>query len=167
MVGRKPISEEERFWEKVDKSGLNPDYPDCWEWTSNKAKGYGMFSRKRDGKSKNVQTHRYIWEKVNGQIPDGLHVCHICNNPPCVRPDHLEVGTRSHNMRYAVLYGNNKQSRKTHCVQGHPFDETNTKWRLSRRTGLPSRQCRACMEGWKKKYRDQRRKPTTKTEATE
>ncbi len=107
-----------------------------------------MFSRKREGKSKNVQTHRYIWEKANGPIPDGLAVCHLCNNPACVRPDHLEVGTRSHNMRYSILHGNNKQSRKTHCVHGHLYNEENTYWKISKRTGFKTRDCKACHKRW-------------------
>ena len=156
MVGRKPIAEKDRFWEKVNKSGHNPKFADCWEWTATAPKGYGQFLITRDGKTKHVSAHRYSWEQANGtKIPEGLYVCHKCNNPLCVRPEHLEIGTPSHNMRYAVLYGNNKQSNKTHCVQGHPFDETNTIWRPSRRTGFPARHCRTCIKTWKKKYREQ------------
>ena len=156
MVGRKSISEQERFWEKVDKNGRNPKFPDCWEWTGYSTKGYGMFKVTNNKKAKNVSTHRYSWEKANEtKIPKGLQVCHKCNNPLCVKPSHLEIGTHSHNMRYSVLYGNNKQSRKTHCVQGHPFDESNTIWRPSRRTGLPAKHCRTCIKQWKKKYRKQ------------
>jgi hypothetical protein len=151
MAGRKPIPEEERFWEKVDKSGRNPDKPDCWEWTAHLVKGYGHFVCKRDGLNKSLGAHKYIWEKTNNKrVPKGLEVCHTCNNPPCVRPDHLEVGTRSHNQRYAVTHGNNKQSRKTHCINGHPFNEENTTFRPSRRTGLPSRHCKTCLKKYKK-----------------
>lgn len=158
MAGRKPIPEEERFWEKVDKSGPNPDFPDCWEWTAHRVKSYGMFSHKRNGQNKKTQTHRYIWEKLNGPVPEGLEVCHLCNNPPCVRPDHLEVGTRSHNQRYSVTHGNHKESRKTHCKHGHPYDNENTIHKISKRTGFVTRDCRACHKRWKKERLERKRK---------
>ena len=158
MAGRKPIPEEERFWEKVDKSGRNPDKPDCWEWTANTVKTYGMFSCKRNGKSRNLQTHKYIWEKLNGPVPDGMEVCHLCNHPPCVRPDHLEVGTRSHNQRYSVLHGNHKESRKTHCKHGHLYDEGNTYWKISEHTGFKTRDCKTCHKRWNQERSERRRK---------
>jgi len=158
MVGRKPIPEEERFWEKVDKSGPNPDFPDCWEWTANKVKTYGMFSCRRNGINKKVQTHKYIWEKLNGPVTGGLEVCHLCNNPPCVRPDHLEVGSRSHNQRYSVMYGNHKESRKTHCKHGHPYDEENTIYKISKRTGFKTRDCKECHKRWRQERSECRRK---------
>lgn len=158
MAGRKPIPEEERFWEKVDKSGPNPDYPNCWEWTANRVKTYGMFSCKQNGKSRNRQTHKYIWEKLNGPVPEGLEVCHLCNNPPCVRPDHLEVGTRSDNQRYSVLHGNNKQSKKKHCKHGHLYDEKNTYWKISKHTGFKTRDCKTCHKRWNEERNERRKK---------
>lgn len=158
MAGRKPISEEERFWEKVDKSGRNPDFPDCWEWTAHTVKTYGMFACKRNGINKKVQTHKYIWEKLNGPVPSGLEVCHLCNHPPCVRPDHLEIGTRSHNQRYSVMHGNNKESRKTHCKHGHPYDEKNTIHKVSKRTGFNTRDCKACHKRWSQERKERRQK---------
>lgn len=151
MAGRKPIPEEERFWEKVDKSGPNPDYPDCWEWTAHTVKDYGHFVCKQDGVNKKLGAHVYSWQKANGKrVPKGLEVCHKCNHPPCVRPDHLEAKSRSYNQRYSVTHGNNKESRKTHCKHGHPFNEENTIWRPSRRTGLPAKNCRECIKKYKK-----------------
>ena len=158
MTGRKPIPEEERFWEKVDKSGPNPDYPDCWEWIPKTSKAYGLFSRKQDGIHKKVSTHKYIWEKLNGLVPEGLEVCHLCNNPPCVRPDHLEVGTRSRNQRYSVMYGNHKESRKTHCKHGHPYNEESTYWKISEHTGYKTRDCKECHKRWNQERSERRRK---------
>jgi len=158
MAGRKPIPEEERFWEKVDKSGRNPDKPDCWEWTANTVKTYGMFSCKRNGISRNIQTHKYIWEKLNGPVPEGLEVCHLCNNPPCVRPDHLEVDTRSHNQRYSVLHGNHKESRKTHCKHSHLYDDENTYWKISKHTGFKTRDCKTCHKRWNQEGNERKRK---------
>lgn len=89
---------EERFWEKVDKSG------DCWVWTGALGgRGYGYIA-KPGGSAANpgahmIPAHRVSWEIANGQIPDGLLVCHHCDNPRCVRPDHMFLGTDLDNAR--------------------------------------------------------------------
>lgn len=86
------IITEEQFWAKVDRSG-GPDA--CWPWTANRlAQGYGRFWS--DGKS--CKSHRAAWEFVNGQIPDGMCICHSCDNPPCCNPAHLWLGTNRDNI---------------------------------------------------------------------
>lgn len=80
----------ERFWSRIHKGD------GCWEWTWSKDnKGYGMMGMP----SRNaVKVHRISWAIHYGQIPEGLCVLHHCDNPPCVRPDHLFVGTNLDNI---------------------------------------------------------------------
>ena len=79
----------------------------CWIW-NRKARhffGYGLFSigRYADGTHKQVTAHRLSYELAKGPIPDGLLICHTCDVPECVNPDHLYAGTQKDNMRDADL----------------------------------------------------------------
>jgi hypothetical protein len=81
--------------------------PSCWTWTGGRtSKGYG---RIRVG-NLTTTAHRVSYKLYVADIPDGMIVCHRCDNPPCVNPDHLFVGTHGDNMKDKVQKGRLKKS---------------------------------------------------------
>lgn len=89
----------------------------CIEWQGWHTKaGYGQLTR--DGKK--IYAHRDAWEKANGPIPKGMHVLHRCDNPPCVNPEHLFLGTHTDNMHDMIAKGRNSFIAKAPRGAEHP-----------------------------------------------
>lgn len=105
---------QDRFWSKVDKSG------DCWLWTGTRSeKGYGEFFV---GNRRKMRATRVMLELTGRPRPENTEACHTCDNPSCVRPEHLWWGTRRENMLDMVAKGRCWLVEKTHCPNGHPMD---------------------------------------------
>jgi hypothetical protein len=102
--GVRPIAD--RFWAKVQKSDS------CWVFTGTLVKGYGIIGR-CDHTRNYAYAHRLSWELHHGPIPKNLCVLHHCDNPPCVRPDHLWLGTIADNNRDMSQKGRNGKTRKS------------------------------------------------------
>lgn len=102
MTNLNPSKVLKRFFKHIDKAD------GCWTWTSSKnSDGYGQFNICGASKS----AHRVSWELHNGNIPDGMHVLHKCDNPPCVNPEHLFLGTNHDNVLDREAKGRNRASR--------------------------------------------------------
>jgi hypothetical protein len=124
------MQQSDRFWAKVQKSD------GCWEWTAaHLPQGYGEFMMKlpSEVRARPHRAHRVAWMLANKRlIPAGLYVCHHCDNPKCVRPEHLFLGTHADNTRDMVKKGRHflgkersGSQEKSHCKRGHAFTGEN------------------------------------------
>jgi hypothetical protein len=136
----KNMSYEERFFQKVNKTDS------CWLWTGAlNSKGYGSMGFE----GKTTSTHRlsYLWFK--GEIPEGMFVCHTCDVPSCVNPEHLFLDTNSGNMKDMFKKGRNgpQTKKQTHCKKGHSFEEFEPLVyvkKQGRQIGKEYRTCKEC-----------------------
>lgn len=139
------------FWKHVEKKSNG-----CWEWTASRTRdGYG----KVKSKQKVYATHRLAYIFTHGSIPDGLCVLHKCDNPVCVNPEHLFLGTHSDNMQDCVRKG--RQGKRSPGPIKLSFDTAEeirtlftrgiSKHELSRRFDTTCRNVRAVInyECWK------------------
>lgn len=130
------VDKRDLFWSKV---AIN--LTGCWEWQAGRTdSGYGVFFTGNPG-GKTVLAHRAAFMLAYGPITGGLFACHKCDNPRCVRPDHMFLGTQADNVRDCARKGRRsprvftpemrekgrlKRLERTTCKRGHPFDEVNT-----------------------------------------
>ena len=132
---RRPL--EERFWEKVDTSGK------CWIWLgATYPSGYGHVWQGSDN-VKDEYAHRAAWFLANGPIPKGKQVLHDCDTPPCVRLEHLYLGTPADNMRDRDTRGRNGKG-NTHYQKDHKPD-----WAVS---AAGNKWCRICKREYSRRY---------------
>lgn len=145
---KKPTAEQ-RFWAKVDAEG------DCWEWLGARWHGYGRFTLGKDSglSAIKVAAHRWAYEYLIGPIPDGLELDHLCMNPPCVNPDHLEPVPHIVNIERSR--GRFRNLSKTQCPKGHLYSGENL---IVHASG--GRVCRECArDSWRRYRRRIRSRP--------
>ena len=130
-----------------------PTATGCREFTgSRNMKGYGQIGvREEDDRLHIRSTHRVTWIALNGPVPEGLFVCHRCDNPPCCEISHLFLATNAENMADMAAKGRSGrwEAYKTHCKRGHEFTPANTYV-----TPRGHRTCRTCKnDRWLINYR--------------
>lgn len=128
--------------------------PGCWEWQGTRNElGYGLTS----AEGQRVRVHRFIYELLIGPIPDGLVLDHLCRNPPCCNPAHLEPVTQGENVRRGVVIPRRRErsANRTHCRRGHELTPENTY--VVAKTGY--RKCRKCNAAAHQRRKAQRGKP--------
>jgi hypothetical protein len=111
---------EQRFWSKVDIR--EPSV--CWPWKAARYyNGYGAYSVRTEGGWRNVGAHRFAYEERHGAVPDGLIVCHSCDNPGCCNPTHLFLGTHGSNAQDKMQKGRDNTPRGSRAGRS-----TTTEW---------------------------------------
>ena len=151
------LSMEQRFWAKVAKAGPN----ECWLWTAYRsAFGHGQFRVSKVPNRKD-NAARIAYALSFGPIPDGMVIRHKCDNPPCVNPAHLEIGTHADNVadrvkrgRSAIGSGNGraKLTEKTADCIRVGYQIGNTKAQLAREYGVSQRTVADIVNGKKWKH---------------
>jgi hypothetical protein len=133
-IKRPVFSDIERF----RRSYVVDEVTACWVWQRSTGGGYGFFTpTPADGRTfKSARAHRWYWEQVNGPVPEGLELDHLCRNRSCCNPAHLEAVTHQENCRRGLAGAH--MAAKTHCPRGHAYAGENVVVRNG------SRNCRTC-----------------------
>ena len=142
----KNMAHKERFFQKVNKTGSEA-YPDCWIWTgAPTSNGYGSFKYYQDRSAIGAHVSSYLFHI--GEVPKGLFVCHHCDNPPCVNPEHLFLDTNSGNMKDMFKKGRNppQTKKQTHCKKGHSFEEFESLVYIKKQGRQIGKEYRVCKE---------------------
>jgi hypothetical protein len=107
------IENRENVLQRLMKHTKYDETSGCWEWLGSKRNGYGrmIVGSRKDGTRRSVSAHRVSFELEYGDIPSGMVVCHKCDNPCCVNPSHLFVGTRQDNVDDRESKGRNNPPR--------------------------------------------------------
>ena len=143
----------EKSWKHVGKlyhrsfflfiTKVCPQANGCWHWLGHvRKRGYGQFQ----SSGKHIGAHVYSYETFIGKVPFGYEIDHLCRNPRCVNPNHLEAVTH----RVNILRGTNPpsdNSRKTHCKNGHALIGDNL---VLDQLKKGSRLCRTCRNEWQR-----------------
>ncbi len=127
--------------EQLEKHSIPEPNSGCWLWTGATAGARNHFYGVLTLKSKMQYAHRVSWEFHRGTIPAGLFVCHKCDTPSCINPDHLFLGSPRDNVQDSITKGRTK-ARRTHCNKGHLYSLSNTAQRV--KNGYTYRECRKC-----------------------
>jgi len=125
--------------ERIAKFTSFADGDACWLWKGaiSKTRGYGRITFR----GVVVNAHRVSYMATRGiELDRKICVCHRCDNPSCVRPDHLFEGTNKHNTADMIAKGRHRNQKKTHCNRGHPLSGDNLKINKN-----GSRHCRKCL----------------------
>lgn len=145
----RPRRQPNQYWDLVSDGA--PDA--CWPWPGNISnRGYGVVNMN----GRKVSAHRYAYQLATGEDPGELHVCHTCDNPVCVNPAHLWLGTNADNVRDKLDKGRGRAPNglpyrtSTHCAHGHSLTDTN----LGRGVRNP---CRRCARDAAKRSRDRKK----------
>ena len=148
--GKPIMPTEDRLLSHVQKNSISG----CWEWTGPKHHGYGKtsYGSRTDGTRRNVFAHRLAYQIWVGEIPEGYEVCHKCDNPCCINPNHLFTGTRQDNIADRERKGRNvifvdeeqprakltkkavKDARWEHMYRGTSFQKLADKYGVTKKT---------------------------------